>query len=131
MLGQFDVILKTAFDFDYWLRAFKHFPQRIAFIQEVQAKSRLHDACITRRNRRAVILEGMELLNKYFGYAPKEWLLTYLIECLPQATDQHLVHQLKHDVDSMLSKVSPWLRPHDLQQLRVMLAKPQTWQIAI
>ena len=51
-------------------------------MNEVQAYSRLHEDCITLRMRRTVTLEGMQLLAKYLGYAPKEWLLTYIDELL-------------------------------------------------
>lgn len=42
LLGPLDETLKTAFDFDYWLRAFIQIPERIGFIDTAQAKSRLH-----------------------------------------------------------------------------------------
>lgn len=80
LLGTLDEKLKAAFDFEYWLRAFCAFPERIGFVNNVQAMSRLHDDCITKRMRRTVALEGMEVLARHLGTAPKEWLLTYADE---------------------------------------------------
>ena len=45
----------TAYDFDYWLQAFHAFPERIGFVDAVQAQSRLHEGSITLRMRRTVI----------------------------------------------------------------------------
>lgn len=77
MLGPLDESLKTAFDFDYWIRVFRAFPQRISFVRHFQAKSRLHDQCITLKQRKKVMLEGMQVLARYFGTAPAHWVLTY------------------------------------------------------
>ncbi len=82
LLGKFDEELKTAFDFDYWLRAFARFSDRIGFVDAAQAQSRLHPDCITLRLRRTVILEGMQLLARHQRHAPKEWLLTYVNQLL-------------------------------------------------
>lgn len=84
LLGTLDEKLKAAFDFEYWLRAFCTFPKRIGFIDQVQALSRLHDGCITMRLRRTVALEGMQVLARHLGSAPKEWLLTYADELIAQ-----------------------------------------------
>lgn len=80
LLGGLDETLKTAFDFDYWLRAFSAFPERIGFIDAVQAYSRLHSGCITQNQRRLVALEGMSIIKRYFGVAPAHWLWTYINE---------------------------------------------------
>jgi cellulose synthase/poly-beta-1,6-N-acetylglucosamine synthase-like glycosyltransferase len=80
LLGKLDASLKTSFDFDFWLRAFGAFPQRIGFVDAVQAKSRLHDACITQKMRRTVALEGLNLLKKHLGQAPLHWMLTHFKE---------------------------------------------------
>lgn len=80
LLGKLDASLKTSFDFDFWLRAFGAFPQRIGFVDAVQAKSRLHDACITQKMRRTVALEALSLLKKHLGQTPLHWLLTHFRE---------------------------------------------------
>jgi hypothetical protein len=106
--------LKTAFDFYYWLRAFSFFPERIGFVDAVQASSRLHDGCITLRNRRRVMLEGMQLLSAHFGAAPQHWVLTYADELrssgLPAA---------EHEAEmvSFLSEAKLYLGEADFRQL--------------
>ncbi len=59
LLGALDESLKTAFDFEYWLRAFYRLPGQIGFIDAVQAQSRLHAECITLKMRGLVAIEGM------------------------------------------------------------------------
>jgi glycosyltransferase involved in cell wall biosynthesis len=86
MLGPLDESLKTAFDFDYWLRAFKSLKKRIAFIDRVQAYSRLHDECITLTQRNLVTVEGMILLKRHLGVVPLHWFESYINECLSIAS---------------------------------------------
>lgn len=130
LLGPFDASLKTAFDFDYWLRAFKAFPGRIAFVDAVQAQSRLHADCITLKQRRTVMLEGMALLAKHLGHAPKEWLLTYVFESVAQDPSQQHIATLKKDVVGLLGHVEHYLTSADLLELKRVLAMPQTWGTA-
>jgi len=80
--GDLDDSLKTAFDFEYWLRAFKKFPGRIGFINNVQAYSRLHADCLTMRMRGTVALEGMQVIGRYLDEAPCHWAITYIDELL-------------------------------------------------
>ncbi|MDD5472013.1 MAG: glycosyltransferase family 2 protein [Sideroxydans sp.] len=98
LLGKLDASLKTSFDFDYWLRAFCAFPQRIGFVDAVQAKSRLHDACITQKMRRTVALEALNLLKKHMGQAPLHWMLTHFREAR-QSGQPDLEQYLKQLID--------------------------------
>jgi glycosyltransferase involved in cell wall biosynthesis len=123
LLGKLDEDLKAAFDFEYWLRAFLAFQHRIGFISEIQAESRLHDACITVRLRRTVALEGMQVLARHLGYAPKEWVLTYVNELLAMPPSQQCVGNLKAHIADTLGVVRPWLRPDDLRELELRLDK--------
>ena len=117
LLGQLDESLKTAFDFDFWLRAFIAFQARIGFVNEVQAYSRLHEDCITLRMRRTVALEGMQLLAKYLGYAPKEWLLTYVEELLTLNVQNDVGFSKRADVMAAFEVVSEWLTIEDKSYL--------------
>lgn len=121
MLGPLDQSLQTAFDFDYWMRAFRAFPDRIGFVEAVQAQSRLHNGCITLRMRRTVILEGMQLLARHLGHAPKEWLLTYVIELQKQSPGERGISNLNAHVAQTLAEVKPWLLASDFQALEVEL----------
>jgi glycosyltransferase involved in cell wall biosynthesis len=80
LLGPLDTSLKTSFDYEYWMRAFHNFPDRIGFIDEVLAKSRLHKDCITLNDRRTIAAEGAKLAHKYFGVSGIHWFVTYLEE---------------------------------------------------
>jgi hypothetical protein len=82
LLGEFDQSLKTAFDFDYWLRLFKAMPARVGFTDAVQAYSRLHEQCITRRERRTIALEGLRVLRRHLQQAPPHWAITHIGEIL-------------------------------------------------
>jgi glycosyltransferase involved in cell wall biosynthesis len=73
LLGGLDESLKTAFDLDLWLRAFKAFPDRIGFVDAVQAQTRIHPDTITSRMKDLAKKEGYEVLRKHLGFAPSEW----------------------------------------------------------
>lgn len=109
LLGKLDESLKTAFDFDYWLRAFLVFQERIGFVDAVQAYSRLHENCITLRMRRTVALEGMQVLARHLGYAPKEWLLTYVEELLAMDVADLGIADLRRHVHAALDEAAPFL----------------------
>lgn len=113
LLGKLDENLKTAFDFDYWLRAFIAFQERIGFVNEVQAYSRLHDDCITLRMRRTVTLEGIQVLAKYLGHAPKEWLLTYVEELLASTVQNDVGISKRADVMAVFEAAREWLTLED------------------
>jgi len=121
LLGKLDENLKASFDFDYWLRAFLVFQYRIGFVSEVQAYSRLHEDCITLRMRRTVALEGMQVLARHLGSAPKEWLLTYVNELLAMQPSQQGVGDLKKHVIDTLAVARPWLKQDDLRELELNL----------
>lgn len=116
LLGRFDESLKTAFDFDYWLRAFSRFPDRIGFVDAVQAYSRLHTDCITLRQRRTVMLEGIRILARQFGHAPINWAETYVEELIAGRTSPS--QDLRAEVLSFLELVLPDLMLEDWESLR-------------
>ncbi|EXI82417.1 MAG: Chondroitin polymerase [Candidatus Accumulibacter appositus] len=118
MLGGLDLGLRTAFDFDYWVRAFKSFPNRIGLVGEMQACSRLHDACITLRMRRTVAVEGMKVLARHFGWAPGHWLLTYMEELLRLPPNERGVVDLRAHMKEAMLEVSDYLRPLELETVR-------------
>ena len=121
--GKLDEHLKTAFDFDYWLRVFLAFPDRIGFVDALQAYSRLHEDCITMRLRQTVILEGMQVLARHLGSAPKEWLLTYVEELLAMQPNQQEAANLKKHITDTLALAKPWLHQNDLRELELHLAR--------
>lgn len=114
LLGNMDESLKTAFDFDYWLRAFSNFPERIGFVDAVLAGSRLHEGCITLRSRRRVLLEGMRLVANHLAVSPRDWVLTYAKELrLSGSTSADHAPELA----SFLSEAKPFLTEADFRYL--------------
>jgi glycosyltransferase involved in cell wall biosynthesis len=79
-VGALDTSIRTAFDFDLFVRFFKRFPNQIGMIKSVQASSRLHSACMTQRLRRQVALDGMRVVAKEIGTVPVHWFWTHIDE---------------------------------------------------
>jgi len=114
LLGPLDPSLKTAFDFDWWLRAFLWFEGRIGFVDRVQAFSRLHEACITRKERVQVAAEGVWLIRKHMGWLDTRWIVTYMNEALQQG-QAHSIEQLW---SALYPHLASRLAPTDMEILR-------------
>ncbi len=80
LIGDFNARWCTAFDFDYWLRAFAAFPHRIGYIPHLQGRTRLHYGTITSKQRAQVALEATQLQAQYFGSADATRLHNYARE---------------------------------------------------
>ncbi|MBE0437662.1 MAG: glycosyltransferase [Methylomicrobium sp.] len=119
LLGPLDETLKTAFDFDYWLRAFVRFPARIGFVDAVQARSRLHAQCITRTLRRCVAEESMRVIARHLGSAPEHWIITYMTEaqreCAPGNSNAAL------DLEAIAESVYPYMTDSAVTRLQTRL----------
>lgn len=132
LVGPLDESLKTAFDFDLWLRFFKRFPGQIGLIRRIQASSRLHDACLTQTQRQTVALEGIQVLARHLNYVPLHWFHTHLDEmcaAYPLGPNQEpLIKQL----EAFIKAAKPYLASNDLKTLadqlrsdyRLILSKP-------
>ncbi|MDO3383239.1 glycosyltransferase family 2 protein [Gilvimarinus algae] len=121
MLGPLDESIQTAFDFEYWLRAFKVFSGRIGFVDDIQACSRLHDSCITMNMRYWVALEGLQVLHKHMGAAPGHWLLTYFSELLKSGASPPGGETLQEHVEKTLQRASLYLEAAELNKVRRFL----------
>lgn len=71
-VGGIDPDLRSAFDYDLWIRLarlgrFVHVPERLA-------QSRMHRSNKTLGQRGEVFREGMAVLEKHFGYVPASWI---------------------------------------------------------
>ena len=116
LLGKLDERFKTAFDFDYWVRAFKAFPGRVGFEEAVQAQSRLHDACITLTQRRLVCIESMSIISRYIGNPPAHWLLSYADE--RRAKEPNLsLDELRSDLYKIIEALNPQPTEYGLKRL--------------
>ncbi len=122
LLGELDEGLATTFDYEYWMRAFAAFPERIGFVDRLMAQSRLHDACITRLQRRKVALEGVELCARHLGRSETHWLTTYFEEMLslPEA-DRGFADFGAHCQD-VLNEAAPFLSAEDMDKMRASIA---------
>ena len=119
LLGDLDEELGAAFDFDYWLRAFRHFPGRIGFVEAVQAMSRLHDDCITMKMRRRVAVEAVRVVARHLGSAPVHWLTTYVEETLAQPPAECDRAMLLRNLLATIEEVGDLIDPAD----RAMLSR--------
>ena len=135
-VGLLGETLKTAFDFDLWLRIFKKYKRpQIGFINQVQAYSRLHSQCLTQRLRQTVALESMQVVAKYLGSAPAHWILTYFDELCERYPFVEEKPSLVEIVKAVLLKAKPFMKANELAKLvktlqadwRLRLASPQAF----
>lgn len=129
-VGYLDENLATAFDFELWLRIFSRFPDRIAYINYVQAYSRLHNDCITQRLRRLVAIEGMRVLAKHVGNPKPHWLLTYVEELCAAHPFGGDINDIRTEIQEMIEEVKDCFDGDALSRLTEELNKDVRLQIA-
>jgi glycosyltransferase involved in cell wall biosynthesis len=130
-VGLLDESLATAFDFELWLRVFRKFSGRIAFIGRVLACSRRHADCITSRQRRLVAMENMKILGKYFSFAKPHWLQTYVEELYRSYPFGIEPVDLEAHVRTALSEAEEFLEERDVARLKDSLARDARFQFAL
>jgi len=112
-LGGLDESLRASFDFDLWVRLFDRFPMRIGFIEEVQARSRLHAGGITQRYRERVAREGIRLLARHFGSAPGHWLQTCFDDLLAAHPFHSGIDEPRVHFSALLDELGGQIDPDD------------------
>ena len=128
--GGLDESLRTAFDFDLWLKLFKAFPGRIGHLPQLQARSRLHEGGITLRMRERVALEGMQLIHRHLGVAPPGWLLTHFAELCAEHPFQPEPVQLADAMHRLVDQAAAWLASDAVHMLRQRIANDRPLQLA-
>lgn len=121
-VGFLDEGLKTAFDFDFFIRCFlKLKKSEIGFINQVIAFSRIHDDAITFRLREDVFLESMAVIYKYFQSVPMHWPITYINELYINYPFTRSNLPLLETIKIFLSKIKKYLSDQDFERLIVLL----------
>jgi glycosyltransferase involved in cell wall biosynthesis len=130
LIGPLNQDFKAAFDFEYWLRAFNLFENKIGFIDELQAYSRLHNECITQKHRERVAIEGVKAVSNYYGKAPIHWIATYVEECVEsisrKGTDENLIEHLLE----VILAVDGLVEADDLCQLKTQILQSKVFERA-
>jgi hypothetical protein len=129
-LGGLDTGLRTAFDYEFWLRLLKAHPGRVGLLPDVQALSRLHDAGITLRMREQVALEGLQVVHRHIGPAPLHWLVTHVGEALSACPFEADVAAVRAHLQALADRAAPWLAPGGADALRRQMATHRSWQLA-
>ncbi len=129
-----DTGLRTAFDYELWLRLWKTFPGRMGQVAAVQAQSRLHEQGITLSMREQVALEGLQVIRRHLGPAPAHWLLTHFHEVMAawparpaqvppgEAPQLHLLR--------LVERAQPCLSAEAAASLRRAVADHAGWRLA-
>lgn len=129
-LGVLDASLKLAFDFDWWIRFFKSIPNEIGFIDKTLASSRLHSACLTKKQRKLVAYEGMKVLSKHFDHAPTVWAMTYIDEICNTYPFIEGQKSLVSNVESFLNEIKMFVAPEELKTLISNLSQDQRLKVS-
>jgi len=116
-IGFLDDGIKTAFDFELWLRFFKRYPKQIGIVQQVQAYSRLHTACLTKKERRQVALDAMAVLSRYFKEVPLHWIWTHVDELCEQYPFGLDKRTLLQQIETFIVDTKPYLTANQLKAL--------------
>lgn len=129
-LGGLDATLRTAFDYDFWLRVLKQHPGRVAGLPQVQAQSRLHEGSLTLRLRETVALEALQVVHRHLGPAPAHWLLTHFEEVMAglpfDGHDEAPAPRLLR----LVQRAEAWLAPEAAAALRTHVAQHRALQLA-
>lgn len=131
MSGLTDESLRTAFDFDLWLRIFSKYPERIGFIDKVLALSRQHDASITTSMRRQVTVESMMVIHRHLGSAPVHWVLSYIDELFAAHPFGVVSGDFAVHCQELVSEVGEYLEDNDRSELESILTSDQRFQLML
>ena len=118
LIGNLNEDFEASFDYDYWMRVFEKLSDRVGFIDEVQAYTRLHESTITQNQRLTVALEGVKLGWNFFGEGQLHWVRTYMDEIRPQYISEGGFVAFEEHINDVLAGIEGMVPPSELQQLR-------------
>lgn len=118
LLGPFDLHWRTAFDFDYWLRAFRAFPKRIGYVPTLQGITRIHQNSITSKQRAQVALEATELLARHFNDATTSRLEGYALELQMGIAKLPPGISMEDHLAELCSQAAAWVNSEHMAQFR-------------
>lgn len=131
IFGDLDESLSTAFDYDLWLRVFKKHPAKVKYINSIIACSRLHDATLTRKERRVVAIEGVFVTYRHLGVAQPHWILSYFNEfCSSFPSGNGYINLQEHMFD-VIRAVSPALLHSDVGFLQRKIKDDVRWKLSV
>lgn len=125
-----DTRLRTAFDFELWLRLFKAFPGQIGFIPRVLAQSRLHASGITLRLREQVALEGMTVVHRHLGLVAPHWLMTHVAEAFAPCPFETPFEAVQRRLLELTRQTEDWIGAADADFLRQQMRQSLAWRLA-
>ncbi len=128
-VGFLDERLKTAFDFDLWIRLFKKYPGRIGFIDKVLAQTRIHGDTITNRQRETVALEAVTILHRHLEPSPSHWILNYFEEILEAHPGSGALSPSEQS-GALLEKARPYLSPDAIAEIEDRLTHDRRLQLS-
>jgi glycosyltransferase involved in cell wall biosynthesis len=132
-VGPLDETIRTAYDFDLFVRFFKRYPGQIGIVRRVQAYSRLHAACMTHRLRRQVALDGIWVVAKELGDVPDHWFWTFVDELCARYPFEAESLPLTKQIEGFLKEARTNLKAPQLKSLveqlkvdaRLRISSPQ------
>ncbi|MFN5116504.1 MAG: glycosyltransferase [Cyanobacteriota bacterium] len=132
MLGPLDTTLETAFDFEYWTKAFREFPERIAFLDSVQAQTRHHSSAITFRKRDQVAIEACAIEAKIFRNPSSNRIHNYGLELYTAQLGLPAPSLSFHEkYESILRKAAQYLSSASIANLaKTWLGSDETRKVA-
>jgi hypothetical protein len=112
LLGPWNASLRCAFDFEYWLRAFRAVPERIGHVPDLQAQSRRHPATLSETQTGQAVLEATRLQVSYLSDPSPHILLAYAAEVLQGSSAPPPGFTAEEHLVELLQELRPHLSDH-------------------
>lgn len=124
LLREIDQQWRTTFDFDYWIKAFRAFPNRIGYIPHLQGRTRIQNEMITSKYRAQASIETTRLLAHHFKFANVNILNEYALELMPANKEMPKSECFTNHLKELFDSARPYLAPAAFSQLQ------KTWLTA-